>query len=134
MVSAVGTDFGGKFRQLFESKMTQIMNSCGVNVQIAYRGEVRLNDDYEERAKTFQADTIMVINRSRGTIQSMEQIKSTYDVRLQEAASNKLVWRANVDFDIRNQSGGLEERAGSLVTALFNKMKSDGLLTNCSAD
>jgi hypothetical protein len=133
VVTDIGTEWGADFFNAFKSRLVPIVAECGGTVEVSRISAVELDETvHVRRAVAFKADSILSIRRNGGTKDQYGGILDvTYDSRLVDMKSNKVVWRSSTRF-VRAGLVPIAERGQTLAVELTNKMKTDGLWHSCA--
>jgi hypothetical protein len=133
VLTDIGSDFGADFGEAFRAKLTSIAAQCGAEMEVSRISSLELDENVHNiRMKKFGPEAVLSIRRNGGTKnQYGALIHVIYDVRLIDARSDKVVWRANTNFYRGGTAIPLKDRAETLAIDLTNQMKTDGIFHAC---
>ncbi|RXZ36334.1 hypothetical protein D9O50_07280 [Oxalobacteraceae bacterium CAVE-383] len=132
VLNDVAADFDQDFNTPFETKMNDIANSCQVQLMFYHSSALSLQDNSLEEMKTFGADGVMIIKHEYGTKSATLTWEATYDARVVDADSKKVIWRAKTTF---KRTGtlyqALNKQAEAFAIRITNKLKEDKVFVGC---
>lgn len=133
VVTDIGAEWGNGYYNGFKSRFTSLVSECGAASDVSRITDLDLDDGaHLRRARNFKADTILNIRRSSGTKNRYGMfIDATYDARMTDLESRKVVWRSNVKF-VRGLDA-LSDRGQALAADIVKKLGEDGILRSCPA-
>jgi hypothetical protein len=133
LITDAGSEFGEKFYSAFKDNLGAAITECGATFAASRITELELdNNTHLNKMKEFGADTLLSVRRNGGTKMSTGAFMDMkYDIKLIDAQSDKVVWRANANFFPGNTTK--ENDGKSMATQIIEKMKADKIFTTCPA-
>jgi hypothetical protein len=140
VITDIGTEWGKKYADAFQQKMTEVARTCGANTHFFYLTSLELEPPKPEaQILAFHADAVLSIRRDGGVKDKFGNVKvQNYDIRLLDVKTDKLVWRARVNFSgkaIEMITALIYSKADdgeALASDLTDKMKADLVFRTCS--